>query len=247
MLQLLTILLAIMGLKVDIHAAQTMILRELLFLPSARYSDLQKPTKLTSDHFNFHIARLIDLGLVKKVKRGEYKLTVQGKEYANRIDTDNNTLERQPKSAVIFALERKNGNEIEYLFQQRKKNPYYDFWGFPSGKVRWGENVVETARRESLEETGLDANFEIRSVYHEIVKDAASGKVIEDKIFFIIIGRNVEGALITDFEGGHNEWLTPEQALAKPKKYQTFTYEVNLLNTPHWFNEQTVIYSDQEF
>ena len=55
-----------MSLEISIHAAQTSILRELLFHPDAGYTELQKPTGLTSDHFNFHIARLMDLGLVKK-------------------------------------------------------------------------------------------------------------------------------------------------------------------------------------
>jgi hypothetical protein len=125
-----------MSLEVKIHQAQTTILRALLFLPAASYADLQKPTGLSSDHFNFHIARLVEIGLVEKVSRGRYYLTSQGKEYANRLDTDNNTIERQPKSAVIIGLTRVHNGEIEYLFQQRLKNPYYGFWGLPSGKIR---------------------------------------------------------------------------------------------------------------
>lgn len=64
-----------MGLDINIHSAQTSILRELLFHPHAGYAVLQKPTGLTSEHFNFHITRLVDLGLVEKVTRGTYRLT----------------------------------------------------------------------------------------------------------------------------------------------------------------------------
>lgn len=46
--------------EVSIHDAQTSILRELLFHPNAGYAKLQRPTGLTSDHFNFHINRLIE-------------------------------------------------------------------------------------------------------------------------------------------------------------------------------------------
>lgn len=75
-----------MGLEVNIHDAQTKILRELLFHPKAGFSELQKPTGLSSDHFNFHISRLVELGLVEKVSRGHYKLTPRGKEYSNRLN-----------------------------------------------------------------------------------------------------------------------------------------------------------------
>ena len=85
-----------MSFEVKIHDAQVLILRELLFHQSANYAKLQRPTGLTSDHFNFHINRLLELGLVERVEKGQYKLTIAGKEYANKIDTDNNTIERQP-------------------------------------------------------------------------------------------------------------------------------------------------------
>src|SRR3954462_7946894 len=95
-----------MSLEVKIHDAQTLILRELLFTPTAGYAQLQKPTGLTSDHFNFHISRLVELGLVEKAGRGSYKLSLAGKEYANKLDTASNTIERQPKLAVMLAISR---------------------------------------------------------------------------------------------------------------------------------------------
>ena len=99
--------------EVKLHVVQTSILRALLFEQAATYSDLQQLTDLGSDHFNFHISRLVELGFVEKVQRGTYRLTVVGKEYANRLDTDNNTIERQPKTAVIFGLSRENGGQTE--------------------------------------------------------------------------------------------------------------------------------------
>ena len=236
-----------MSLEVKIHDAQTNILRELLFRPDAGYSELQQQTGLSSDHFNFHIARLVELGLVEKIARGTYRLTSRGKEYANRLDTDHNTIERQPKSAVIIGLTREQNGETQYLFQERRKNPYYGFWGLPSGKIRWGETIVETAARETLEETGLHANFTVKSVYHEHVMEQESGLVIEDKIFFIVRGENVHDTLITDFEGGHNEWRTLESILKEDKKYATVIKEVELLSAKDWLFEQTITYSNQEF
>jgi hypothetical protein len=65
--------------EVKIHDAQVAILRELLFHPEAGYAQMQKPTGLTSDHFNFHMTRLQDLGYVEKVKKGIYKLSQKAK------------------------------------------------------------------------------------------------------------------------------------------------------------------------
>lgn len=236
-----------MSLDITIHAAQTSILRELLFHPDAGYAELQKPTGLTSDHFNFHIGRLVELGLVEKVTRGSYRLTLKGKEYANRLDTDNNTVERQPKVAVLLGLTRQHNGQTEYLFQQRLKNPYYGFWGLPSGKVRWGEQLAETAAREAREETGLSADFTIKGVYHELVRSKETGDIIEDKMFFMALGTNVQGELVANFEGGHNEWRTVADAMREEKKYTTLEAEVNHLSAKTWLIEQFMTYSKQEF
>lgn len=237
-----------MSLEVSIHSAQTSILRELLFHPHADYAKLQKSTGLSSDHFNFHISRLVELSLVEKLGRGKYALTHRGKEYANRLDTDNNTVERQPKVAVIIALERPGtGKDPEYLFQERLKNPYFGFWGLPSGKIRWGETILQTAARESIEETGLSADFQVAGVYHEHVLGTETNEMLEDKIFFVVRGINPHGTLQVDFEGGHNEWMTFHQALQKDKKFQSFETEIEILSAKDWLSEQTVSYSKQEF
>ena len=236
-----------MSLDITIHAAQTSILRELLFHPEAGYAVLQKPTSLTSDHFNFHIARLVDLGLVKKVSRGRYQLTPKGKEYANRLDTDNNTIERQPKVSVIIGLVREHNDVLEYLFQQRLKNPYYGFWGLFSGKVRWGETLAETAAREAKEETNLEADFTITGVYHELARSQETGETIDDKVFFMARGENVRGDLLSDFEGGHNEWRTVADVMREDKKYTTLEAEVSQLTARNWLHEQQIMYSNNEF
>jgi ADP-ribose pyrophosphatase YjhB (NUDIX family) len=236
-----------MSLEVNVHAAQTAILRELLFLPAAGFARLQKPTGLSSDHFTFHINRLVELGLVERVGRGNYRLTARGKEYANRLDTDNNTVERQPKVAVLLAIERERAGRTEYLFQERLKQPYFGFWGVPSGKIRWGETIVETAARELMEETGLVAAHEIAGVYHEHVYQQESGELLEDKVFFVVHCTEVDGQLVERYEGGRNAWMTVEEAERLPKVFNSLRVELEILRREEVFVELRQEYSREVF
>ena len=83
----------------DLHQIQMLILRELLFNPNSRFSELNIKG-LSNDHFSYHVNTLVDLGLVKKGENG-YSLTSTGKEFANRMDTDQAQMEKQPKVAVM--------------------------------------------------------------------------------------------------------------------------------------------------
>lgn len=237
-----------MTLEVKVHAAQTGILRELLFVRQAGYAQLQKPTGLTSDHFNFHILRLVELGMVEKVARGQYRLTLKGKEYANKLDTDRKTIERQPKVAVLLGVEREQGTKRQLLFQKRTKNPYYGYLGFPTGKITWGETIMQTAARELMEETGLEADYQIMGLYHEHTTIAGTDEFIEDKMFFAVRCYNVTGKLIDKFEGGENDWMTIEQARKYPKRYSSFETELEIVEGKQGpFVEEHHVYSKEEF
>lgn len=237
-----------MSLDVKIHEAQTSILRELLFVREAGYTELQKPTGLTSDHFNFHISRLVELGLVEKLQRGRYRLTPRGKEYANKLDTDNKTIERQPKVAVLLAVERQVGGHRELLFQQRTKNPYYGYWGFPSGKIRWGETITQTAARELMEETGLEADYEVVGLYHEHTYLEQEDEATEDKLFFVVHCTHPRGELVAKFEGGVNRWVSIEQARELSPRYTSFDTELAMIEGGRGrFVEETHRYRREQF
>lgn len=229
------------------HPAQVLILRHLLFTPQSAFARVQKATDLTSDHFNFHIKKLIEEGYVEKTGR-EYKLTHRGKEYANRMDTDENEIEKQPKVSVALIVERKNAKgEREFLFQQRKKNPYFDFWGRVGGKVRWGESVIEAANRELLEETGLQAKFEYKLLYHKRDFSKSTGKLLEDKLFLCMHATEYSGELIESFEGGVNRWMTEELFHAKPKRFTSADEFMKLIDSGQTFAEREFHYDESEY
>jgi len=229
------------------HEAQAAILRYLLFTKEASFADIQKTTDLTSDHFNFHVKKLVGEGYVERSGQG-YRLTRKGKEYANRMDTDENEIEKQPKISIAITLERKGKNgEREFLFQQRKKNPYYDFWGRVGGKMRWGETIIEAADRELKEETGLEADFEYKLLYHKRDFDKVTGKLLEDKIFLCVYADHYRGEMIEEFEGGYNRWMTHEEFARQPKRFTSVDEFKALMDSGEIIAEREFFYDESEY
>lgn len=229
-----------------VHDAQTKILRELLFLPETNFASLQKVSGLESDHIKFHIKRLVELGYVEKIS-STYRLTIKGKEYANKLDTDAGVIERQPKVAVMLIVERVRDRIVEYLVQERRKHPYYGYWGPPTGKIRWGESIIDTAARELHEETGLEGVFEHRGINHERVFREETGEVVEDKIFHLMFTRNAHGTLKEVFDGGRNAWRSIEDMSNEPKRYKSFDQEMKAGIEGVAFSEIIHTYGGDEF
>lgn len=235
-----------MSYEAAIHESQILILRHLLFTPHAGFAELQKQTGLTSDHFSFHIKKLVNSGYIKKTPTG-YTLTQPGKEYANRLDTDENEIERQPKVSVVLVVERRVGDRREFLSQQRLKQPYYGFWGRLGGKVRWGESFEQAARRELLEEAGLSADFDFRMIFRKRDYKKDTRELLEDKVFVIMHTTNATGNLVDKFEGGRNEWLTQEEFVAKEKTFESARDFIDLIDRGVAYYADEYYYDDDEY
>jgi len=194
-----------------------LILRELLFNPNARFTDLNIQG-LSNDHFAYHIKVLIQEEYVTK-ENSKYSLTSKGKEFANMMDTDNTEIEKQPKVAVII-IATKNINGKKYLLvQERTKEPYFGYYGFITGKIRFGEKVSEAAMRELKEESGLEeGEVLVKRIVHDHVVLEDTGDLVEDKMFYVVLIKNPKGELV-DTKNGKNKWITVERFKNLKKKY----------------------------
>jgi ADP-ribose pyrophosphatase YjhB (NUDIX family) len=201
----------------ELHKIQMLILRELLFNPNSRFSDLNIQG-LSNDHFAYHIKVLIEEGYVTK-DESKYSLTNKGKEFANMMDTDITEIEKQPKVAVIIVATKNINGKKHLLVQERTKEPYFGYYGFITGKIRFGEKVTETAMRELKEETGLEeGEVFVKRIVHDHVVLEDSGDLVEDKMFYVILIKNPKGELV-DTKNGKNKWITVERFKKLKKKY----------------------------
>lgn len=188
----------------NLHEYQMSILRELLFKPKSKFSEIKK-VDVENYHFNFHLKKLVEEDLVIK-ENGLYSLSVKGKEFANKMDTDSLEIEKQAKVAVSIHCIRFIKGKREFLMQQRLKEPFFGWYGAVTGKISWGETPLTTARRELKEETGLTGKFELKSIVHYHHLDA-NHKLLEDKYFFCFVVTDTKGKLKKKIEEGKNIWV----------------------------------------
>jgi len=198
----------------DLHNVQASILRELLFHNGSNFASLNK-LGLPNDHFSFHLKRLVDEKIVEK-NTNKYYLTQKGKGFAQKLDIDSLTMEKQGACSVAVTARKVINRKVHYLIQQRLKEPLYGYYGFINGKIRFGEYSSKTARRELKEETGLTGKPELLCIAHKM-RGPKRSEVKLDHFFFLYLVRNPKGVLKNTIEG-KNFWLP----ISKIKKLKTF-------------------------
>jgi 8-oxo-dGTP pyrophosphatase MutT (NUDIX family)/predicted transcriptional regulator len=205
----------------DLHIVQIQILRELLYNPKARFAKLNI-AQLSNDHFSYHLKTLLKEEFIIKEQQG-YRLTAKGKEFANMMDTDQLVIEKQGKISVfVVATKKQEGQEL-LLVQTRTKEPYFGYMGFVTGKVRFGETIMEAAKRELLEETGLTAKLTYKYLLHEHIY-SKDHTLLEDKFFHVIHAFNTKGTL-QNTRDGKNEWMTERDFKKKFKEKKKIFYD----------------------
>lgn len=200
------------------HPLQIQILSYLKSVPSARFNDL-KPKEITSDHFNFHIKRLIELGIIKKTEDGLYVLTTEGKALANKIDdtkTPTNSNQIQPKTSLLFVISQEFDGIEKFVVKKRVQHPFMNHLVFPTWGLEFGMPIQETIDRYLPFTTGLNllGKPEIIGHIRRIDRDTDQGKVINDILLLITRVREVSGELREDHKGAPQFWVTKDEMLA---------------------------------
>lgn len=213
--------------ELELHDYQYSILKTLLFNPGSRFSELNK-VDVTSDHFNFHVKKLIKSGLISK-NGGRYFLTIEGKEFAGRMDTDKLKLEKQAKTVVALHAVRQINGVTQYLIHHRLKEPFYGWYGSHSGKIHWGETPEEAAAREFFEESGLSGDLILKGIVHHRDYDK-EGRLLDDKFFWVFRVDNTTGDLKSKVEEGENVWMSESEIRKIDHLFASFDEMVEVIN-----------------
>ena len=105
-------------------------------------------------------------------------------------------------------------SEGRLLLVRRLNQPRRGLWAVPGGKVELGETLIETARREVREETGLEV--EIGEV---IWAGETLGPGDPPEWHYVLIdfvGTVVGGAMEAGDDAGEAGWFTMEEAMSLP-------------------------------
>jgi ADP-ribose pyrophosphatase YjhB (NUDIX family) len=132
------------------HHIKRDIVKYLLTVPSARYSEL-RPKNVESNLFMYHLQQLKKQGYVEK-NGTSYELTQFGKQMADRLSLGSLKFRIQPKLITILAVQRE---DKKWLMIERTHQPFLGYKGFPSGKIHYGEDLKLAAERELQEKTGI--------------------------------------------------------------------------------------------
>jgi len=109
-----------------------------------------------------------------------------------------------PLVAVGVVIQR----DHELLVVCRDKEPGRGLWTFPGGALELGESLLGAARREALEETGLEVEVgEPVAVVDSIVPDP-EGAILYHYVIVDYLARQVGGSLCPASDVSAARWVT---------------------------------------
>lgn len=111
--------------------------------------------------------------------------------------------------AVTLECFIKKGSKYLMLHRHPKKKIMPDVWMAPGGHREFNEGLFEAARREVMEETGLNIkNLKLKAVGNAYLKD-----LDQEFYFFMVTADYSSGDLKQKIDDGEFVWLTKNEVL----------------------------------
>ena len=200
-------------LNTSMHHIQLKILRNLLYDESSNYAAL-RPEGIESNHFAYHLERLMQDKFIRKDDQKRYWLTDTGLGFVDRMTQG--TMKTRLQPIIITAIDLTTPDGKTLLFQ-RQFQPYIYRVGFPIGRLHLEETVLQAATRELREKTGLqDIPLTHRGVVY--VDAVHNGRGVSKMLYHVFHGDVQEPLPLTMPNKGVCFWAdhhgyTPDQLM----------------------------------
>ncbi|MFH0961516.1 MAG: NUDIX domain-containing protein [archaeon] len=171
---------------------------------------------LPSSKFAYHLGNLLSRKIIEKTPGKSYCLTDRGMELMSKIEGSTGERANYP-IVCAYVLVAKGPGRSRILLKERANQPFLGYLGVVGGKVRFGSEPEGEAGRELLEETGLEAELNLKLITNLVTLNAESGKCVHHAVGFWYLGSNPRGKLIRSQREGKNSFMTVSEMLKKKR------------------------------
>ncbi|MFT4325996.1 MAG: NUDIX domain-containing protein [Candidatus Woesearchaeota archaeon] len=192
------------------HEIELHILKKLMYAKDLGYNDILDK-QFPSNAFSYHLKKIVDAGYITN-KDGVYNLTPQGMHIM--ASRDGVSLQEKQKPIVCCFILGVRDDLI--LVNKRLKQPFLHYVGIPGGKLDFGMEVLESAKQEFLEETGLTGDFELKCIANAITYE--EDEVAHHILGFTFVAHNLKGDLKEKHREGENFFI-PKDTITKYTTY----------------------------
>lgn len=125
-----------------------------------------------------------------------------------RLHRRGDTIEAGTYHLVVSVMTINSKGEILLTLRSKGKNPYPDMWEITAGSALSGEDSLQAAKRELLEETGIAAEDGELRLVNTYINGHGSGAIVD----MYIIRKDIaaEDIRLQKGETDAAKWVTPE-------------------------------------
>ena len=146
----------------------------------------------------------------------------------------------QPKCITVVAVQ---DTADDWLVLKRKHQPFIGYKGFPSGKIRYGETLLQSAERELLEKSGITTvPLELKG--NIIMRFVDESVTINHVIGFVFYGRLSSRSDVTYDREHFRSYFAPESEFFSSPYFEGHQQILELLKGPSPFIAEHQFKSD---